>query len=100
MVTNPDGWILVKTYEKAAGDAFYVDVFNPQGVYVQRTAIDMTSAYDGLPAVMTRGRLHGLEEQSGGELELLAYVLDWIGGPPSQSGVTDIARSRDGGTRT
>jgi hypothetical protein len=76
------GYLFVMTYKKGndAGEFIY-DVFNPDGVFVARTALPNYGRYGvkeaALFAMAKKGRIYCFREKESGFKEIVVYKLNW-----------------------
>ena len=76
------GYLFVMTYEKekSSGEFIY-DVFNPEGVFLARTALPNYGRYGvveaALFAMARKGRIYCLREKESGFKEIVVYKLNW-----------------------
>ena len=79
--TDDEGWIFVMTYESGLNPGEYLwDIFNPDGVFIGRKALNVVWAglYLGSRRTFARsGRLYCQEEKASGFHELVVYKMIW-----------------------
>jgi len=76
------GYLFVMTYEKekSSGEFIY-DVFNPEGVFLARTALPNYGHYGAVEAALfamaRKGRIYCFREKESGFKEIVVYKLNW-----------------------
>jgi hypothetical protein len=78
---DENGYLFVMTYEKGRDEAeFIYDVFDPDGVFVARTALPNYGRYGvaetALFAMARRGRVYCFREKESGFKEIVVYKLN------------------------
>lgn len=76
---DDDGRIFVKTFEKGENPGEYIfDIFNPEGVFIGRKAMNILTLGDAYACVKSRrDRLYCFQEKSDGFREFNVYRMRW-----------------------
>lgn len=76
--TDNSGRLFVMTYEKGEkpGEYWY-DIFNPEGIFISRTTLNIKNDADRLYAKIKNNRLYTVQEKESGFVELAVYQIHW-----------------------
>ena len=75
---DEQGRLFVLTYEQDDNSFNYIDIFNPDGVYVGRATISSFSLTGGYSEIKSRNNhLYFLKEKDSGYKELVVYRMIW-----------------------
>jgi hypothetical protein len=76
---DDEGRIFVKTFERGENpDEYIFDIFNPQGVFISRKAMNILTLGDAyVCAKSRRGRLYCFQEKPDGFREFSVYRMNW-----------------------
>jgi hypothetical protein len=75
---DEEGCLFVRTWEEGPRKGEYVhDIFNPDGVFIGRTSLDMIYRRDREYAKQRGGKIYGFSQDDSGYEQLVEYKLSW-----------------------